>query len=599
MKLMKPVIVFYISLLFLSTFAIVDIVLGSPIQHNHEDRQFIEFSEPQPIPEGWEQHHLSEHDFHQSSVSLIFALKQRSVEKLENIFHSVSDPKSEKYGEHLTWEQIRSLVAPHSQHIELVQSFLERYGIPRSHHRFASTLDFLTVDHVSIAHAQEILGVQLHEFQHLKTGASFIKTREPYTLPSSIADVVDFVGGPIRFPSTQLLLASNPDSRTQFHHQHDQQHRHRHRRVNASDMISPAKIRHQYNVGNATGKSPKNSQAVASFLKQYYSPQDLSKFLERNGITPRHVDRVVGPNDASNPGVEASLDIQFIMGIGTHIRTWFVSTPGTHDQQEPFLQWIMAMQYDTSPWVHSVSYGDIEHSISPVYAQRLNTEFMKFGAVGHTILVASGDNGARCTDGCTRFVPEWPTSSPYVTSVGGTELTSSDDSPSSSSLRPRSRSPEASVYFSGGGFSNYYPMPSYQKNVVASYLSSSSCPSHSFFNTSGRAYPDVAALATNYGVVFRGVSIPVDGTSCSTPTMAALVSLLNDARLEAGKRPLGFLNPLFYQLLENHPHVFTDIVDGNNSNGCCPGFKATQGWDAISGCGTLNFENMLQVITQK
>lgn len=46
------------------------------------------------------------------------------------------------------------------------------------------------------------------------------------------------------------------------------------------------------------------------------------------------------------------------------------------------------------PWVHSVSYGDDEDSLSHAYMERVNTEFMKAAARGLTILFASGGAGA-------------------------------------------------------------------------------------------------------------------------------------------------------------------------------------------------------------
>lgn len=54
--------------------------------------------------------------------------------------------------------------------------------------------------------------------------------------------------------------------------------------------------------------------------------------------------------------------------------------------------------------------------------------------------------------------------------------------------------------------------------------------------------------------------------SASSPTFAALVSLLNNARLAQGKKPLGFLNPWFYSHA-NAKGGFTDIKDGR-STGC-------------------------------
>lgn len=64
-------------------------------------------------------------------------------------------------------------------------------------------------------------------------------------------------------------------------------------------------------------------------------------------------------------------------------------------------------------------------------------EFMKMGLRGITVLFASGDQGIgsavymtpspsgnsdEAEIGCSKAWPEWPASSPYVTSVGGTQL---------------------------------------------------------------------------------------------------------------------------------------------------------------------------------
>ena len=54
----------------------------------------------------------------------------------------------------------------------------------------------------------------------------------------------------------------------------------------------------------------------------------------------------------------------------------------------------------------------------------------------------------------------------------------------------------------------------------------------------------------------------VGGTSASSPTFAAIVTLLNDFRISNGKPPLGFLNPLLYSVgapgnifLITHPQI--------------------------------------------
>lgn len=66
---------------------------------------------------------------------------------------------------------------------------------------------------------------------------------------------------------------------------------------------------------------------------------------------------------------------------------------------------------------------------------------------------------------------------------------------------------------------------------------------------------------------------------------ASIITLINDARLKAGKRPVGFLNPVLYA----NPYVLNDIVDGANYGCGSKGFNATLGWDPVTGLGTPDY----------
>jgi hypothetical protein len=80
--------------------------------------------------------------------------------------------------------------------------------------------------------------------------------------------------------------------------------------------------------------------------------------------------------------------------------------------------------------------------------------------------------------------------------------------------------------------------------------------------------------------------VTTDGTSASAPVFAGVISLLNDARIGAGKTPLGFLNPLLYNLSATHPDAFYDVSVGANRCGvidfspnCCDSaYQAAIGW---------------------
>lgn len=58
----------------------------------------------------------------------------------------------------------------------------------------------------------------------------------------------------------------------------------------------------------------------------------------------------------------------------------------------------------------------------------------------------------------------------------------------------------------------------------------------------------------------HGVARGISGTSASSPSFAGLVALANDARIAAGRPPLGFLNPLIYTI--GPLGAFNDITVG-------------------------------------
>ena len=114
------------------------------------------------------------------------------------------------------------------------------------------------------------------------------------------------------------------------------------------------------------------------------------------------------------------------------------------------------------------------------------------------------------------------------------------------------------------------------------------------FSKNGRATPDISALGEGYQVFTNSYLQSVGGTSASTPAFAGMVALLNEARIQKGMSPLGFLNPFLYQ----NADAFTDVTIGTNaiSRGGAPvpnGFNCTKGWDPAAGLGTPIFSKLL------
>jgi tripeptidyl-peptidase-1 len=150
-----------------------------------------------------------------------------------------------------------------------------------------------------------------------------------------------------------------------------------------------------------------------------------------------------------------------------------------------------------------------------------------------------------------------------------------------------------SGYASGGGFSDLFPRPAYQDKAVKAYLKTLGSRDAAYFNASGRAYPDIAAQGSYFATVWNGTDTLVSGTSASTPLMAAIVALVNDALIAGGKPTLGFLNPWLYK---KGYRAFTDITSGS-AVGCSEigdgkGFPAVEGWDPVTGFGELFDHNL-------
>merc|ERR1711988_665318 len=97
----------------------------------------------------------------------------------------------------------------------------------------------------------------------------------------------------------------------------------------------------------------------------------------------------------------------------------------------------------------------------------------------------------------------------------------------------------------------------------------------------------------------------VGGTSAATPTVAGVSAYLNDYSYKKTGKPLGFLNPLLYQMYAEEPAAFTDVTIGDNrctEDGCfasCKGYKAAKGWDPVTGLGTPVADKMLAYVEKQ
>ena len=211
----------------------------------------------------------------------------------------------------------------------------------------------------------------------------------------------------------------------------------------------------------------------------------------------------------------------------------------------------------------------------------------QFAAQGQSFFMASGDWGP----------PRgWIADDPYVTIVGGTELSTSGPGGAWVSetvwnlgyLPTSGQDPSIS---SGGGISPRYSIPSWQRDL-------SMAANHG--STTRRNSPDVAMVADNILVLAEnGNSQAGWGTSASSPLWAGFTALANELAQAHSQPPVGFINPAIYALGKgaSYNSVLHDITTGNNTTiASSKNFFVVSGYDLCTGWGTPNGSNLLYAL---
>ena len=366
--------------------------------------------------------------------------------------------------------------------------------------------------------------------------------------------------------------------------------------------VAPADLESRYNFPPGDGAG--QQIAVAEFGGAYFA-DDASAYATKYGRPLATVNVVplnyTPPTQAQiqamsqdqqqevlDESFEVMLDVEVIAGLcpGATISVLFA----TFDQKG----WIDTINrvIRDRPVALSVSWGLAEDdpSWSKAALTQINKRLQAATLLGITICVASGDDGSgdQVRDGKAHV--DFPSSSPYVLSVGGTMV----DNTGAEVVwfeAPGERSGGGGA--TGGGVSVEFPRPSWQAVSIRSVNAGS---------FDGRVIPDVAALAGAplYDLIFLGQDQPNGGTSAATPVWAALVARIN-AALPAAKRQR-FLAPLLYQAgpggQSPGQSAFHDITSGSNTSSPDPGvgYTAGPGYDAASGWGTPDGQKLLAAL---
>jgi tripeptidyl-peptidase-1 len=526
-----------------------------------------------PAPHGWEAVTTEDQIVASDRMEVLVGLRRSNVERLDEIFRTSSTPGNANYLNHLSWDAMGALVRPSEHAMGAVLAWLASHGATDV--RVAAHGDAIRAS-LSLPDLEDMTSGRFASFVHVASGRRIVRLTGGVSLPSEIAQHVETFTGLHGFPLEIAPIASSAQ-------------------INQSNQVTPKLINSAYSIANVKKSGYTNIQAIAQFQGQYVAPSDLTTFCKTyqpDGADCK-ISKFVGQNTPTQPGVESMLDTEYIMGVGQGTETWVYSYPN-FDFCADLLTWANDVAAETPhPYVVSVSYGSqkIDFCDSSTIT-RLSQDVQKLGAMGITVLIASGDDGSggmsRQGSNNGKLSPSFPASIPYALAVGSTYFVSGT-----------SGQEEATTQFgSGGGFSYDYELPSYQSSAVKSYLAQQPEIGSSKYASNGRGTPDVALLGEQFLVEVRGQAMSVGGTSASTPTWGAIISLLNEECLaaSAGKKTLGFVNPLFYE----NPDAFNDVTVGSNAVGenQQSGWKCAKGWDAATGLGSPDFTKLRSVVTQ-
>ncbi|MGI9164633.1 MAG: S53 family peptidase [Mycobacterium sp.] len=361
--------------------------------------------------------------------------------------------------------------------------------------------------------------------------------------------------------------------------------------------LTPQNLSRTYNIqplqdAGFTGKGT----TVVVFAFDGFDQGDLDMFAETFNL-PKFTPDVVGELLPPRSG-EANMDLQAIHAIAPEAKKVLVNARPTVEGDGSYAK-IAAMMEDTdrrypgAVWSLSIGWG-CDRLITATDLVPVRAALAAAQRRGTTAFDASGDlAGLECKGGDAWSSPpasddiglDAVASMPEMTSVGGTTL-STDAGGGWVGEQAWFDAPLSQG--SGGGVSALYERPDWQ--------SAAQVPD----GAGRRLVPDVSAIAdpfTGLKIVYDRQVIVGGGTSLSAPLWAGMAAVINQYLAQRGGRPLGDLNPLLYTLAKgSRLPAFQDVVRGGNAVG-----NAGPGYDAVTGLGTPNVENLAQglLVTQK
>jgi subtilase family serine protease len=338
------------------------------------------------------------------------------------------------------------------------------------------------------------------------------------------------------------------------------------------------------------GGSAGQSDTLAFVEFSNYTPSNVAKYQGCYGTSVPITDVNLNGGTTDRSGAaEVQLDEEVAATAAprlSHIYTYIAPNDGSVSFGS-VIDSIIEDQPSTHTNLVSISWGDCETPSQFSSMRSDDVEFQLAQAAGITVVAASGDTGSDdCGPGSLTYRVDYPSSSPYVTGVGGTSLHLGVSGASHETTWGHPDSDKGTG--GGGGASILYTMPGWQSapGVI-------SADTHTTCGAGGdqpcREVPDVSLDANPYTgyIIYSGGSWRLfGGTSAGAPLLSAMIADADSYSLTNGGRRLGGSANAFFYANAGAP-LFRDITMGsNNIYGQTTLYAATAGYDMASGLGT-------------
>jgi subtilase family serine protease len=587
-------------------------------------------------------------------ISLLFSRSAVQQAALDALVAAQQNPASPLYHQWITPDQYAAQFGVASSDIAAAESWLEQQGfsidsVSRSRNRilFSGTA----------AQVASAFGASLHYYLSpataLQPAQKNFAPSTDLTLPSALASSVLAIGNLSDFHLLPHIVRGAPHApQPRFTSSATGNHY-----LTPGDLATIYDITPAYNSGY-TG----SNQSIAVVGQSAVNLSDIANFQTAVNIPGKTPIIVLVPDTGTSAIVadgdeaESDLDLEYSSTIAKGAQVYFVYT-GNNNNFGAFDSIVYAIDQKIAPIISS-SYGDCEPNLGQSEYNSYNASLEQAAAQGQTVVSAAGDEGSTdCygeykstqTTQNEQLAVDFPGSSQYVTSVGGTEFPAGDvasgnntyfDAQSSTDIVSSAKSyiPEmvwnddvaaassgcpgtdcTPLSSGGGGVSIFTTQPTWQTGTIAGVA---------IVNNGHRMVPDIAMTASPYNAPLAfctsdktfwssgqtgsctvglrdgsstGVLTIGGGTSFEAPTFSALVAIINQAKNSTGQ---GVVNPTLYSIAATSAYAtaFHDITSGGNqclsgTNYCTsPGtndYAATTGYDEASGLGSIDFFNLL------